>query len=946
MDIRIQIRPQGDSTLGANGFYITLSKGNEEFNGYLPPLTQGLKRSMQDWLLSYYGQEEVRSYCYDDVSNAEQILEPNAQNEPEGDELLLRATPGRVVRRNVGELRRLTDSVKEELNLWLEPNARWIHVHNQLFAIGRNTTEDNSVQIILDFPEQDILLKRLPWREWNLLTDHYPKFETPLKAYRNSPWQNYPYPESSKIRILVIIGESKIVHSNSAISEIDLSGDLAILTDLQVQDSRIEIILLEQPTQQQLQEKLEDPVGYHILVYSGHSRSQLDGQIGFLLLNSQESPLAISDFRENLSVTIRNGLKLAIFNSCDGLGMARQIADLQLPQCIVMREPVPNEAAVEFLRRFFEQFARQDKSLIDAVRIARRGLEALHRNRFPGVMWLPTICIKPGEHPLTWQMLVDQLDELEPPETSVSQPEQEPSPDPRVRLSRVLKIMLLILVGLAVAIFAHLWLNRDLIPTYAPNQNPPNLSASISSYKETRNITITDDPSQLKNDPAKLSALLNAIIDNQEPLQKPVYKVGVVLESNENDAQVFRGVVQAQLKQNCDDNVQAFLDSLGNETELLKQCSKGNFLLHIDPVPDKGKVTVTQDDLREDPTMKTPKKIADDFHKLGVAAVIGHSNSGTTFAAYDNAYKDNGIVLISPTSTANRKDSNSKREHLLRTATNDAEAASDIVEYLSKKIWASSTTENKEVTILHQEEGNDVYNASLKSLLEEKLKSFKVSQCLIKDFNSSSCSPATSSTSSDRVLVIIANTDSVEMALDAITTNSKLSTPYRHIIGGDTLYEDIYNKKRNPTPEQRTKERELNLALNSIFYKQGTVSFAVTWQGAEDENEQSDFEKEAQKLWGGGINWRTVTAYDAVKILTKVLSEEKDLTKVTRKNLQSSVKSIVSYKSQVEGAVGKIEFDKNGDRFPEKDKFGVIAELRKKEEDGKFYFKKWSSPSS
>jgi len=33
----------------------------------------------------------------------------------------------------------------------------------------------------------------------------------------------------------------------------------------------------------------------------------------------------------------RKELKLAIFNSCDGLGLARELADLHLPTMIVMQ---------------------------------------------------------------------------------------------------------------------------------------------------------------------------------------------------------------------------------------------------------------------------------------------------------------------------------------------------------------------------------------------------------------------------------------------------------------------------------------------------------------------------------------------------------------------------------------------------------------------------------
>ncbi|NEP53729.1 MAG: hypothetical protein F6K63_11220 [Moorea sp. SIO1G6] len=50
-----------------------------------------------------------------------------------------------------------------------------------------------------------------------------------------------------------------------------------------------------------------------------------------------------------------------IFNSCDGLGLAYQLAaqqDLYLPQVIVMAEKVPDPVSPKFLRYFLEAYIR------------------------------------------------------------------------------------------------------------------------------------------------------------------------------------------------------------------------------------------------------------------------------------------------------------------------------------------------------------------------------------------------------------------------------------------------------------------------------------------------------------------------------------------------------------------------------------------------------------
>ena len=60
----------------------------------------------------------------------------------------------------------------------------------------------------------------------------------------------------------------------------------------------------------------------------------------------------LEEIKKTLRSAISKGLKLAIFNSCDGLGLARQLADLNLPYIIVWREVVPDKSAQKFLQYF------------------------------------------------------------------------------------------------------------------------------------------------------------------------------------------------------------------------------------------------------------------------------------------------------------------------------------------------------------------------------------------------------------------------------------------------------------------------------------------------------------------------------------------------------------------------------------------------------------------
>ncbi|MEM1369223.1 MAG: CHASE2 domain-containing protein [Cyanobacteria bacterium P01_H01_bin.15] len=136
-----------------------------------------------------------------------------------------------------------------------------------------------------------------------------------------------------------------------------------------------------------------------MLFFGGHSHTSQQLQ-GYIQINEQER-LSIEQLRYGLRKTISLGLKLAIFNSCDGLGLARELGDLQIPQVIVMREPVPNRVAQAFLRNFLTTFAA-GASLFTAVREAREKLQSLE-SLFPCATWLPVLCHNPAEKSGRWQ---------------------------------------------------------------------------------------------------------------------------------------------------------------------------------------------------------------------------------------------------------------------------------------------------------------------------------------------------------------------------------------------------------------------------------------------------------------------------------------------------------------------------------------------------------------
>ncbi|MEM1395501.1 MAG: myosin kinase, partial [Cyanobacteria bacterium P01_H01_bin.150] len=102
-------------------------------------------------------------------------------------------------------------------------------------------------------------------------------------------------------------------------------------------------------------------------------------------------------------------LKIAIFNSCDGLGLAYELAKLGLPYIIVWRESVPVDIAQKFLEYFLSSYST-GKSLFDSVRDARIKLKELTNKedsskQIPGLEWLPIVCVSTKDEPPLWQDL-------------------------------------------------------------------------------------------------------------------------------------------------------------------------------------------------------------------------------------------------------------------------------------------------------------------------------------------------------------------------------------------------------------------------------------------------------------------------------------------------------------------------------------------------------------
>lgn len=430
------------------GFLVILSATNweDETEGFLLPLPRELESSFNQWQSAYRQIEDVRSY-----------IAPAPG---------LRLTPKGVTIHSNWEH---TQAVKTHLNQWLNSgDSRWQPIRDGLIAIAQAMhVSGEEIRVILD--AKDISLRRLPWLEWNLFEEHYPQAEVALCAPKGSDTKCHPLPNSSKVRILVAVGRS---------DGINTKDDLEVIRRLE--ELGAEVVCLMQPDLKVLCEALWDEQGYHIFIFTGHSGSREDGQIGWIEVNERES-LSIEQFKDAFKEAISRGLQLAIFNSCDGLGLANQLAQLHLPQSIVMREPVPDPVAVEFFKHFFQQFTR-NKSLFASVQKARKRLEPF-KSRYPGAIWLPTICIAPNVEPLSWLGLCASYPKLTLPQQSATVKSHQPLvATPRNIKATLVAGLLGLVVGCAVTIPIAIFNQRLESPPQPKDMHLLDLTAPAGTW--------------------------------------------------------------------------------------------------------------------------------------------------------------------------------------------------------------------------------------------------------------------------------------------------------------------------------------------------------------------------------------------------------------------------------------------------------------------------------
>ncbi len=288
--------------------------------------------------------------------------------------------------------------LNEAMRLWLSSEGFYTEIEenfrNELNAVAGKL---EPFEVFLEINNSDNW--NLPWDAWQFREDYTncELIKSPSQ-YRKADKQATVGGKSlpSRGRILCVSGNG---------DGLDLQQDEKSI-QRSLGNDRCELKFMKQPTPKELRENLlNDEKNWQILYYGGHSDS--NNVNGWLHINQTENDntVTIDYLKEALAKSICKGLELLILNSCSSMKLAEDLVagGLPLPSMIVMRAPIPDKIAQDFVKSLFKYLGER-YPLFLAVRKAKDDLDKWE-NEFPGASAIPVLCQQQTFEGLTLQEL-------------------------------------------------------------------------------------------------------------------------------------------------------------------------------------------------------------------------------------------------------------------------------------------------------------------------------------------------------------------------------------------------------------------------------------------------------------------------------------------------------------------------------------------------------------
>ncbi|MDJ0799542.1 MAG: CHASE2 domain-containing protein [Calothrix sp. MO_167.B12] len=296
------------------------------------------------------------------------------------------------------ELVKAETKLMYEFHCWLK-SAELYDIRNKITQI--NSEIDRIVQVFLTCTTME--LERFPWEDWEL-GKAMQMIRAPLNIGAETVKQQQ-IKRQVRPRILAILGDDtglnfqgdrQVVKSLNRIAEVQFVG-------WQPKQTPIQVI-------QQISDAIADEKGWDILFFAGHSNetAMTGGELGI----APGVSISMNQITPQLSIAKQRGLQVAIFNSCSGINIAQSLIDLGFSQVVVMREPIHNFVAQEFLAQFLQGLGKH-QDVYESVMAARQFLRMEKSHTYPSSYLVPSLFCHPGAElyripPFEWKLLLHQ----------------------------------------------------------------------------------------------------------------------------------------------------------------------------------------------------------------------------------------------------------------------------------------------------------------------------------------------------------------------------------------------------------------------------------------------------------------------------------------------------------------------------------------------------------
>ena len=256
-----------------------------------------------------------------------------------------------------------------------------------------------------------------------------------------------------------------------------------------------------------------------------------------------------------------------------------------------------------------------------------------------------------------------------------------------------------------------------------------------------------------------------------------------------------------------------------------------------------------------------------------VLGVVGHFSSDVSLEA-GTVYEKGQLAMISPTSTSVKI--SSLGDYIFRTVPSDRLASEAIANYMINKLGLQKTA------VFFNSSSN--YSQSIKNEFTKSLTQNNAKVVAEFDLGNPSFSPKANVDAAisqgAEVITLLPNEKKRNQALQVAQVNQGRLP----LLGGDSTYH-IDTLKVG-------KENVVGMVLPIPWHRKANL--------------QEKFTKDADRLWGADVNWRTAMAYDATKALITALQQNP-----TRSGVQ---KALSSPNFSAKGASGVVKFLPTGDR--------------------------------